>query len=308
MIIYQKYKIHYIFEEYLFSLPLFKKYFLLLILLFAFISQFCPYIGLSDQNNSSTSLCTLQMASDNETFPPFSVALKTSLKPINGYTYGIIGVPVNFYAHTLNGYGVYTYHWSVNSIPVENITTYSDVSSYTWISTNTTHIGEGGFYDYVNVTVTDSLNASASATYHRTFSLKPEIFLQVSGPSETYKPFSMNITVTDCLDVSALNLSVYVNGQRIYNVTTTGWGEGFPITISYNSYKVGVYNISVVAYDGAGQNITTYHTVTIMSKDNYYWNEFRIHLKKNLQPESLIFMSIMGIFLADMAISLSKRH
>ncbi len=235
-----------------------------------------------------------------------TVQLNCSLKPIKGYDYGIIGIPVIFYAHVFNGSGMYEFHWFVNSNLVKNASGSSSLSNLTWTFTNTSHF-DGGYYNYVNVTVTDSQNNKASATYYGTFSYEPEIFLQVSGPSETDSEIRSNITVTDWLDTSALNLSVFVNAHKIYNETTTGWGEGFPISIPYNFNKIGVYNVSVVAYDGVGQRIVAYHTITIMSKDTYYLNEFKLHLEKNIQPESLIFLFVIGLFVADVVKSLSNK-
>ncbi|MEM0133847.1 MAG: hypothetical protein QXU18_01260 [Thermoplasmatales archaeon] len=239
-------------------------------------------------------------------YPHMTVVLNSSLRPINGYTYGIIGVPVSFYAHAINGSGEYTFHWSVNSIPVKNVTTSSNLSMLTWTFTNTSKFG-GGYYDYVNVTAADSYNESASTTYYGTFSFTPEIFLKVSGNDPLQTMGKMNITVTDWYDVSPLNISVYVNGQMIYQALTPGWGAGFPISLTYNFYKAGVYNITAIAYDDAGQRIVTHYNVTYISRESYYLHIVESDLRQDFRPANLIFLSLIALFLADFSRAMRSR-
>ena len=93
-----------------------------------------------------------------------TVQLNCSLKPIKGYDYGIIGIPVIFYAHVFNGSGMYEFHWFVNSNLVKNASGSSSLSNLTWTFTNTSHF-DGGYYNYVNVTVTDSLTYAIICNY-----------------------------------------------------------------------------------------------------------------------------------------------
>ncbi len=283
-----------------------KKYILIITILLSLFFVSLAHLQEFQKDNVNIQSSGLHSHVISDLTKHLKVQLNSSLKLMNGYSYGIIGIPVEFYAHVLFGSGVYEFHWFVNSVPVKNLSSSNNLSIFMWTFTNTSNFG-GGYYNYVNVTVTDSQNSVASATYYVTFSYEPEIFLTVSGPSETDRPIKTNITVTDWLDVSALNLSIFVNDHRIYNVTTEGWGQGFPISIPYNFDKVGVYNVSVIAYDGAGQRIIAYHTIIIIPKDVYYWNQFKMHLEQNLQPQSLIFVSIIGLFVADVVKSLSNK-
>ena len=242
----------------------------------------------------------------SEAYPSMSVKLNSSLKPINGYSYGNFGETTTFYAWVTNGSGVYTYYWSVNNTPVNNITTSSNTSSLTWNFTNPSEFG-GGVFDYVNVTVTDSANQSSSASYYGTFWYEPEIFVSVSGNDAVYTPGTMNITVTDWLDVSPLNLTIFVNGKPVYETLTPGWGGGFPITIKYNFTKTGVYNITAVAFDDSGQRIASHVSISIDSHIAYDEHLLFEYLIRNTSTDSVIFLGILTLLVADIVVVVRNK-
>ena len=242
----------------------------------------------------------------SEVYPSMSVKLNSSLKPINGYSYGNFGATTTFYAWVTNGSGVYTYYWSVNNTPVNNITTSSNTSSLTWNFTNPSEFG-GGVFDYVNVTVTDSANQSSSASYYGTFWYEPEIFVSVSGNDAVYTPGTMNITVTDWLDVSPLNLTIFVNGKPVYETLTHGWGGGFPITIKYNFTKTGVYNITAVAFDDSGQRIASHVSISIDSHIAYDEHLLFEYLIRNTSTDSVIFLGILTLLVADIVVVVRNK-
>lgn len=246
----------------------------------------------------------------SEIYPSMSVRLTSSLKPINGYSYGNFGVPTTFYASVINGTGTYTYHWYVNSALVRTVTTSGNISSLTWNFTNPSDF-DGGIYDYVNVTVTDTSNQSSSASYYGTFWYEPEIFLRVSGNDAVDTPGTMNITVTDWLDVSPLNLTVFVNGKPIYETLTQGWGGDFPINIRYNFTKTGVYNITAVAYDDSGQRIVSQLSISVISHFTYdryvFYNDLRYDFSY-LPTGTLIFFVILFLLFVDIADTLRRKN
>ena len=246
-----------------------------------------------------------QMIVASEVYPHMSISLTSNLRPINGYSYGNFGVPTTFYAHVTNGNGTYTYHWFVNSRPVKMITTTNDTSSLTWNFTGPSNSSKGinSYYDYVNVTVNDTENQKASAYYRGTFWYEPEIFLVVSGNNGVKTTGEVNITITDWLDVSPLNLTVFVNGKPIYKTITPGWGGGFPITIKYNTTKTGVYNITAVAYDDSGQMITSYKNLNVISGVNFDLYVFYINLVKLFTDGTIIFISLVAFLVADLFVS-----
>ena len=242
----------------------------------------------------------------SEVYPSMNVKLTSSLEPINGYSYGNFGVPTTFYANVLNGTGTYTYHWFVNSTPVKTVTTSSNTSSLPWKFTNPAKFGNG-IFDYINVTVTDSSNQSSSSSYYGTFYYKPEIFVSVTGSNVFNTPATMNITVTDWLDVSPLNLTVFVNGKPIYTTLTSGWGGGFPISIKYNFAKTEVYNITAVAYDDSGQRIIANFNISVISHLSYDRYIFYNDLKADFSAGTLIFFGVFILLFADIVITLRRK-
>ena len=249
---------------------------------------------------------SLQRVVSSEIYPIMTVRLTSNLEPINGYSYGNFGVPTTFYASVINGTGTYTYHWFVNSTLVRTVTTSSNTSSLTWNFTNPSKFG-GGIFDYINVTVTDSSNQSSFASYYGSFWYEPEIFLSVSGNDVVVTPGTMNISVSDWLDVSPLNLTVFVNGKPIYNTLTPGWGAGFPMSIKYNFTKTGVYNITAVAYDDSGQRIAANFNITVISHLDYVRDLFYNYLKYDFSPGSLIFFAMFILLLADIIIDIRRK-
>ena len=268
-------------------------------------SQFIGHF--SDSKDMPLHNTSGQRIAASEIYPIMTVRLTSNLKPINGYTYGNFGVPTTFYASVINGTGTCTYHWFVNSTLVRTVTTSSNTSSLTWNFTNPSKFG-GGIYDYINVTVTDSSNQSSFASYYGSFWYEPEIFLSVSGNDAVVTPGTMNITVSDWLDVSPLNLTVFVNGKAIYNTLTPGWGAGFPMSIKYNFTKTGVYNITAVAYDDSGQKITANLSITVISHLDYVRDVFYNYLKYDFSPGTLIFFAMFILLLADIAIEVRKKN
>ena len=265
-----------------------------------FIGHFSDSKGMPSHNISG------QRIAASEVYPSMTVRLTSSLKPINGYSYGNFGVPTTFYANVFNGTGTYTYHWFVNSTPVKTITTSSNTSSLTWKFTNPAKFGNG-IFDYINVTVTDSSNQSSSASYYGTFYYKPEVFVSVTGSNVFNTPATMNITVTDWLDVSPLNLTVFVNGKPIYTTLTSGWGGGFPISIKYNFAKTEVYNITAVAYDDSGQRIIANFNISVISHLSYDRYIFYNDLKADFSPGTLIFFGVFILLFADIVITLRRK-
>ena len=242
----------------------------------------------------------------SEVYPSMNVKLTSSLKPINGYSYGNFGVPTTFYANVFNGTGTYRYHWFVNSTPVDNVTTSSNTSSLTWKFTNPAKFGNG-IFDYINVTVTDSSNQSSSASYYGTFYYEPEIFVGVTGSNVLNTPATMNITVTDWLDISPLNLTLFVNGKPIYENLTPGWGANFPINVKYNFTKTGVYNITAVAYDDSGQRIVTSLKIMVGShKSSEIYHIFN-DIIVDFSDGSAIFFVLVILLIADIVIALRRK-
>ena len=248
---------------------------------------------------------SFQRIAASEIYPIMTVRLTSNLKPINGYTYGNFGVPTTFYASVINGTGTYTYHWFVNSTLVRTVTTSSNTSSLTWNFTNPSKFGVG-IYDYINVTVTDSSNQSSSTSGYVPFWYEPEIFLSVSGNDAVVTPGTMNITVSDWLDVSPLNLTVFVNGKAIYNTLTPGWGAGFPMSIKYNFTKTGVYNIKAVAYDDSGQRIISHLSVTVISEFTYVRYVLYNDVASYINAGALLFFTLLVFFLSDVIVTIRR--
>ena len=242
----------------------------------------------------------------SEVYSSMTVRLTSSLKPINGYSYGNFGVLTTFYANVFNGTGTYTYHWFVNSTPVDNVTTSSNTSSLTWKFTNPAKFGNG-IFDYINVTVTDSSNQSSSASYYGTFYYEPEIFVGVTGSNVLNTPATMNITVTDWLDISPLNLTLFVNGKPIYENLTLGWGANFPINVKYNFTKTGVYNITAVAYDDSGQRIVTSLKIMVGSHKSSAIYHFFNDIIVEFSDGSAIFFALVFLLIADIVIALRRK-
>ena len=283
---------------------------ILITILVLFANLLNPSDPFSHSEDKSYYKVEYQRIVASEIYPSMSVRLASSLKPINGYSYGNFGVPTTFYASVINGTGTYTYHWYVNSTLVRTVTTSGNISSLTWNFTNPSEFG-GGIFDYVNVTVTDSSNQSSSASYYGTFWYEPEIFLRVSGNDAVDTPGTMNITVTDWLDVSPLNLTVFVNGKPIYETLTQGWGGDFPINIRYNFTKTGVYNITAVAYDDSGQRIVSQLSISVISHFTYdryvFYNDLRYDFSY-LPTGTLIFFVILFLLFVDIADTLRRKN
>jgi hypothetical protein len=258
------------------------------------------------ENGTPLNNVSLQRIVSSKIYPIMTVRLTSSLKPINGYSYGNFGVPTTFYASVINGTGTYTYHWFVNGTLVRTVTTTSNISSLTWNFTNPSKFGEG-IYDYINVTVTDTSNQSSSASYYGLFWYEPEISLSVSGNDAVDTPGTMNITVNDWFGVSPLNLTVFVNGKPIYRTLTPGWGAGFPISIKYNFAKTGIYNITAVAYDDSGQRIAANFNITVISHVDYIRDVFYNYLKYDFSPGSLIFFAMFIFLLTDIIIDIRRK-
>ena len=239
-------------------------------------------------------------AMTSEMYPSMSVRLTSNLKPINGYRYGNFGVPTTFYANVTNGAGTYTFRWFVNSTLVSTVTTSNNTSSLKW---NFKYPSKflGGIFDYMNVTVIDSLNQSSSASYYGSFYYEPEIFVSVSGNNKVDSSGSMNITILDWLDVSPMNLTVFVNGKPIHHMLTSGWGTGFPMHIEYNFTKTGKYNIAAVAYDDSGQRIVANLNITILSHLTYNLYLLYDDLKSDFSAVSLTFFVVFFLLASDLA-------
>ena len=139
------------------------------------------------------------------------------------------------------------------------------------------------------------------------FWYEPEIFLSVSGNDAVDTPGTMNITVTDWLDVSPLNLTVFVNGKPIYNTLTPGWGASFPISIKYNFTETGSYNITAVAYDDSGQRIAANFNITVISHLDYVRDVFYNYLKYDFSPGSLLFFAMFIFLLTDIIIDIRRK-
>ena len=281
---------------------------IVLVILFILSGNQGPIISSFSHSDSRTSLHSIsyQTMSVSKMYQNMNIKLTSSLKPINGYSYGNFDVLTTFYASVFNGTGTYTYQWFVNSTLVRTAITSSNTSSLIWNFTNKSKFG-GGIFDYVNVTVTDSSNQSSFASYYGSFWYEPEIFLSVSGNDAAVTPGTMNITVSDWLDVSPLNFTVFVNGKPVYNTLTAGWGAGFPMSIKYNFTKTGIYNITAVAYDDSGQRIVAYLNITIMSQISYSLNIFYNDLKSDFSPSTLLFSGVLILLLADITVEIRGK-
>jgi len=283
-----------------------KTIYIVIVLIFVFMLSLNPS-HLSDRFSHSENMplhnISKQEIVASEIYPSMSIRLTSSLKPINGYSYGNFGVPTTFYASVINGIGTYTYRWFVNSTLVSTTISRVNVSSLTWTFTNPSEFF-GGLYDYINVTVTDTSNQSSSASYYGTFWYEPEIFVGVSGNDAVDTPGAMNITVTDWLDVSPLSLTLFVNGKTIYETMTAGWGAGFPISIKYNFTGTGVYNITAVAYDDSGQRIAVNSSINVISHLAYDWY---VLYHAFMNDGTIIFLVILFLFLGDVSVTIRSK-
>lgn len=241
----------------------------------------------------------------SDMYPNMSIRLTSSLKPINGYSYGNFGVPTTFYARVINGTGTYTYNWFVNGTPIRTFITSSDISSLTLNFTGPSEF-VSGIFDYVNVTVNDTENQSASAAYYGSFWYEPELFLNVPSNDALHTLGTSNIVVTDWFGVSPLNITLFVNGKPIYETLTPGWGAGFPMIIKYNFAKTGIYNITAVAYDDSGQRIVSQLNVNVISHFAYDQQVFYNIIVNYNDDGTIFFLAIVTLLLLDIFVALNR--
>lgn len=191
------------------------------------------------------------------------VKLHTNLRTVNGFSNGDLGVPVTFNASVLNGSGVYTYHWYVNSIPVYNVSTFANSSILTWNFTHLSNFPAGfGYYDFINVSVNDTNNQHAFAYYYGTFTQKAQLFLNIIC-NKTSNYTILDIHVSSWQDISPLNITIYVNNILIYSKSTIGWGHGTQFELYYRANTTGTYNVTAIGIDSAGKTIFASKTITI---------------------------------------------